>query len=223
MARTRKPGEPHGNAKYLKGKIFGRLTVLYSLGSRKHGGVEWLCQCDCRNHTVALTRNLMSGNSKSCGCHKTGNHGRTTHGLSRTREHLIWRKMVHRCTKTDADNYQDYGGRGIAVCERWKDFANFFADMGQAPSLKHSLDRINNDGNYEPGNVRWATMKEQNRNQRDTVYVEYRGDRRKLIELAEEAGIAPYVLYGRVITSGWSVEKALSVPVIYRKPNHAET
>ena len=139
----------------------GKLRVLWpSLSARKPQ--RWVCKCDCGNRVELTDRVILGGKTKSCGC----DHHWKTHGQSDTVEYQTWRSMLKRCENPKYHNYRLYGGRGVKVCERWHQFENFFADMGPRPSDKHSIDRINNDGNYEPGNCRWATWSEQRLNQR---------------------------------------------------------
>lgn len=138
-----------------------------------------LCRCACGTEREVSNRNLRQGTSSSCGCLQRKvslaafiESGRL--GGGRTKEYRAWFNMRARCFNPEHRQYGNYGGRGITVCDRWQDFANFLADVGPKPSPKHTLDRHpDNDGNYEPGNVRWATAKEQNRNQRRTRKVTY--------------------------------------------------
>lgn len=145
------------------GKTFGRLIVGAYLG-----GGAWECQCACGKVTRALGHNLKAGTTKSCGClHKDRI---TTHGLSRTRTRAIWKYMMARCYDPKALGYANYGGRGIKVCERWHKLENFYADMGVPPD-NMTLDRIENDGDYEKDNCKWSTWKEQHRNRRNNHLV----------------------------------------------------
>ena len=159
--------------KDMPGRKFGRLTPIEDVG-RQRGAVVWRCLCDCGSMRDVTGASLRSGNTKSCGClQKDGAaercRDRERHGARRRgAAHLLyerWAGMIQRCTNPNHLRYADYGGRGITVCERWRDFANFLVDVGDCPSGM-SLDRIDNDGNYEPGNCRWATPSEQRINQR---------------------------------------------------------
>lgn len=141
------------------GDRFGRLTVLERIFERKPRR-EWLCRCDCGKTIGVQTGNLRRGTESCLVC------GNTTHGLYKTPEYRAWVRLRHRCKSADPRRYHYYGSRGIAVCERWNSFENFYADMGNQPSPRHSVDRIDNDGNYEPDNCRWATQSEQIRNRR---------------------------------------------------------
>lgn len=148
----------------LTGQRFGRLLVI-GLESRNKHRSHWKCQCDCGNEKIAEMGQLHNGHTKSCGCLRKELN--TVHGKFNCSEYRSWQAMKSRCENKNTTRYVDYGGRGIKVCERWsKSFENFYIDMGNKPSKKHSIDRKNNDGNYEPDNCRWATIPEQQRNKR---------------------------------------------------------
>ena len=165
-----------GLIKDLTTQRFGRLIVIAKNG-RKKRAITWECQCDCGRIVTVRGNHLRSGVSKSCGCLNTdltrvratttllASH--TKHGLSRTTEYRSWHAMLWRCYDQRAPSYRYYGGRGISVCAEWRrSFEQFLRDMGSKPSVKHSIDRIDPSGNYDPANCRWATAKEQASNQR---------------------------------------------------------
>jgi hypothetical protein len=156
----------------LRGRRFGRLKVIERAPNTSDWKARWCCRCDCGAELIVLSSNLRRGNTRSCGCLRrdrcadVGSVGYIVHGRTGTSEHRAWVNMLQRCENPNHKSYKNYGGRGIAVCERWHDFQAFVADVGPRPSPSLSLDRIDNDGGYEPGNVRWATRSEQNSNRR---------------------------------------------------------
>jgi hypothetical protein len=153
----------------ITGQRFGRLTVIQRAPYDAFKGTSWECLCDCGNRRTVFGPDLKNKRIVSCGCFRRENSRKlnTTHGDSTTVEYEAWCGMKRRCTKSDEPDWKLYGGRGIKVCDEWiNDYPAFLAHIGRRPSPEHSIDRIDNDGNYEPGNVRWATPKEQRNNQR---------------------------------------------------------
>lgn len=200
------------------GQVFGRLTVLrFSHTDNRHA--VWTCRCSCGRFIDVPANRLQSGNTRSCGClsvdaSKARNprifikHGHARKGRL-TPEYTAWMRMNQRCGNENNPKYPDYGGRGIRVCDRWRDsFAAFLADMGPRPSANHSIDRIDVNGDYEPKNCRWATLKQQARNKRNTRLVEHEGQAKTLAEWAEVTGINSGTIHDR-IARGWTIEQAL--------------
>ncbi len=197
--------------KNIAGRRSGRLVAV-SFAFRRGRKTYWNYRCDCGVEKTISTNDISDGKIVSCGCHKNERVRirNTTHGKSGTYEHRIWMDMISRCKyDTHADNYRD---RGIIVCERWKNsFELFLSDMGHCPKGR-SIDRINNDGNYEPSNCRWATRKEQNRNKRNNVSVVIDGVSHCLSQWSEISGIARKTIDGR-LKRGWSEHDAVFSPV----------
>lgn len=197
------------------GKRFGRLLVLARIGNSKSGGAQWLCICDCGYLTYATGSNLKSGNTRSCGClfRETSAATLTTHGLSKIPGYSSWRCLVRRCTDPRSVSFPYYGGRGIKVCPEWRDSpGQFLQDMGPRPSAEHSVERDDNDGDYEPENCRWATKTEQARNGRGARLITLDGRTACIAEWAEILGVNRRTLRTR-LSRGWSEEKTLTTPV----------
>lgn len=193
---------------------FGRWTVI---GDKKRigRGYKVLCRCDCGTERYVNKSDLRLGKSRSCGCLKTESTIRryTTHGMTGTRTYHIWYAMRQRCYDKKQFSYRIYGGRGINVCDRWRNsFENFLEDMGVCPEGK-TIDRIDTNGNYEPSNCRWATRKEQMRNFRGNIKYFYEGKERPLAEITEMVGMDYKTVYYRMKSYGWSFERAISEPV----------
>lgn len=176
----------------LVGQTFGRLMVIAKHPElNKHGSVLWQCQCSCDARTVVLknTGDLRSGNTTSCGCARRENTGKMfrKHGLHGTPEYSVWKSIIKRCTNPNFKQYNDYGGRGISICDRWRNsFEAFLEDMGPRPSAQHSIERRDNDKGYYKENCFWATKTEQANNTRANVYYELNGEKFTIAELAEK-------------------------------------
>lgn len=204
----------------LTGKTFERLTVIGLSEKRaKNGGCYWVCKCRCGSERLIRGDCLKSGRLKSCGCYlaETRKTLHIKHGYAISDNvhplYRVWQSMRERCFNHKARFFHNYGGRGITVCERWKEsFENFLEDMGSAWKRGLQIDRIHNDGNYEPLNCRWSTRREQNRNKRTNVVLTIQGQDKCLADLAEEYGVRYAVLRWR-LSVGWPLEKALKTPV----------
>lgn len=152
------------SGKDLVGLKFNRWTVLSFDSKSKDGDAKWFCRCECGVERPVSGRHLRAQKTKSCGCYKE--EKRLKHGQHKSITYSSWVAMRQRCLNPETTGFARWGGRGITICARWGEFKNFLEDMGERPSKEYSLDRINNNGNYEPGNCRWATRKQQIRNSR---------------------------------------------------------
>lgn len=192
----------------LSEKVFGRLTAIESVDTRREGKVVWRCRCSCGTVVEVISTRLTSGINKSCGClRKEGNQ--RTHGGRHTPEYSVWMKMRSRCNNPRATHFADYGGRGISVCARWNSFEAFLADMGARPSPAHSIDRINNLLGYSPENCRWATIKQQQRNRRSNRWITADGVCATLAEHCERTGVKYTTAHLR-LKQGAPVDVAIS-------------
>lgn len=200
---------------------FGSLTVIREGAPARRRA--WICRCDCGTITTTLQQNLLNGHSRSCGCGiGRANHLRATHGESHTErsaEYDAWRAMKNRCYTASNNRFHRYGGRGIYVCDKWRDsFQEFLADMGRRPSPEHSLDRIDVNGHYEPSNVQWATPEQQSNNRHDCRYVTHLGETLTVYQWARRIGIHSATIRGR-LRDGWPVPRALTEPVHRQSPS----
>ena len=194
-----------------KGEKYNNLTAIGFNYRDKKGRQCWLFRCDCGNKKVIDVSAVKSGHTKSCGClhkEKASIQGKKnkTHGMIKTKEYKVWDSIKQRCLNKNHKAYKNYGGRGIKVCKSWLKFENFFKDMGKRPKGL-TIDRIDNNGNYEPKNCRWATMKEQSNNTRNNIFISINGVQTSFNELAGIFGIKYTTLRYR-LSVGWSLEKA---------------
>lgn len=201
-----------GRKLHLTGHKYNRWTVISEAGKDKHGATFWLCRCDCGEMGQVRTTHLRLGVSKSCGClqREVAAAEKTTHGLYRHPLYDVWHAMHRRTSNPEDPGYPHYGGRGISVCERWSSLDAFVVDMGPSYRKGLTIDRVNNDGNYEPGNCRWTTRVVQQRNRTNTIALIYLGKTLPLAEWADIFEIKYNTLHKRVMVYGWSTERALT-------------
>lgn len=209
MARPRKTLEV--------GSKWNRWTVIENgLVKHRSDGIaegSCRCRCECGTERVVLNNELKHNHSKSCGCfaRESSAMRNSRHGRYLTPEYDVWHAMHQRCRNQNSKNYGSYGGRGISVCEQWSDFATFLADVGERPAGT-SLDRWpDNNGNYEPGNVRWATLREQANNKRVNRILHVNGESMTVAQWTSRQGFARHLIYSR-LAQGWSNEKAVLTP-----------
>lgn len=200
--------------KDITGQRFGRLTALMPVGQTASREWRWSCRCDCGSERIVTGALLRLGRTVSCGCYRDERAlaVNTKHGKSQTRTFRIWRCMRDRCSNPKNASFNRYGARGISVCPEWAtSFATFLADMGECPRGL-SIERNDNDGNYEPGNCRWATAQEQQGNTSRTRFIEAFGERLPLSEWARRSGISAYTIANR-LQRGLSPTEALTQPL----------
>lgn len=196
---------------HFVGRRFGRLVVTHYLGLNGRHNRSWACLCDCGNFTATVTNTLTQGYKKSCGCLKKETN--RSHGMTNTSEYRSWMSMKRRCKYPSDPSYKNYGGRGITICERWEDsFEAFYEDMGAKPDGKHTIDRLDPNGNYFPENCRWASSKQQAENKRRPKgkrLVTYKGTTLGVTQWANKLGLNFQTLTDR-LNAGWSVERAFT-------------
>lgn len=200
----------------LTDQTFNRLTVLHRVENNKREA-RWECRCKCGNITIVTSFRLTSGRTKSCGCLQrelVGNMNKT-HGLAGIPEYKIWIGIIQRCTDSNQKSFKNYGGRGITICKKWRnDFMAFYDDIGTKPTPKHTIERIDNNGNYEPSNCKWATCQENTNNKRNNHFITINNWTLTIAQWARFVGIKWETLHKR-IKLGWPVEKA-----IFKRVNH---
>lgn len=197
------------------GKRFGRLLVLSRANdfvSEKSKATAWNCVCDCGKAVSVRASSMVVGDTKSCGCLRRDVFVEKSSKRTRTPEYKIYQGILARCLNQNVSRYANYGGRGIRVCKRWLDsFDNFMNDMGRRPSNSHSIERIDNNGDYCPESCKWATIEEQAKNRTSNYYIEFKGERMILNDWAKRIGINHSNLKKRI--EKWGVEVALTKPV----------
>jgi len=208
------------NFRDLTGQRFNRLVVLSLVSTMP---TRWLCQCDCGKTTTVERTHLTSGVMKSCGCYRNENTGNRfrKHGLFYRPGYQCWLDMIKRCENEKDPSYVNYGARGIYVCEEWHSFPQFISDMGE-PAHGLEIDRIDNNDGYRHGNCRWATHKENCRNKRNSILLEYGGETRTISGWAEILHMDKGTLNSR-IRSRWSVWRAFTAPLRSRRQKFQET
>lgn len=201
------------NQHKIKDRTGEKYNMLTALRIVQHNPIKWECLCDCGNITVVDGRHLQSGGTKSCGC--LSHHGNPKHNKSNTRVYRIYAKIKRRCFVKDDPAYPRYGGRGITMCDEWKNsfeaFYEWAYNNGYSDDL--SIDRIDNDGNYSPENCRWADDVMQANNKRNNKRYEYMGETHTIPEWGRKMKIPYKTLYYRITVSKWPIEKALTEPV----------
>ena len=192
------------------GKRYGRLVVVSKMKAPigQSQVLHWECRCDCGQTKLVRTNPLVRGFIQSCGCLHLERS--TKHGMSRTAEYRVWQAIRQRCGNPHNAEYARYGGSGVTVCKEWENsFEAFRSDMGERPSPRHQIDRINNDLGYSPGNCRWATPRENTNNRRCTHHLTIDGVSRPLSIWAEMYGVSADTVHTR-ISRGWPAERALT-------------
>lgn len=202
--------------------LTGKRLGCWEVGSYKHNpaGTKyvWDCVCKCGTRRWVRTDQLLDGHSRSCGCLKRELliDRLTKHGLSSGITYATWQSMMSRCLDPVSPSYHCYGGRGIKICGRWMDVKAFVEDVGERPGPDYFIDRIDNDGDYEPGNVRWADRITQANNRRDNRVITFNGDTGSVSSLARANGFEPHEIFDR-LRIGWSVSRSLTQPIVRRK------
>lgn len=206
----------HKHASDLALRVFGRLTATNQAEKRGRNRMYWLCRCSCGREKWVIADALKSGATKSCGClndevRRSLVHGESARdGGAASPTYNSWHSMKQRCTNPSDDRFSQYGGRGITVCERWMKFDNFLADMGEKPP-RMSIDRIDNNGNYQPDNCRWANAAVQSRNTSRNRFFTFQGETLCLDDWSRKLNIPHTTLHTRL--RKWPVERALTEPV----------
>ena len=211
-----------GSFKDITGRVYGRLTVIDRVENDKHNQARWKCLCECGNYTVAVTSELNRGNVRSCGClnREISKMVNSKHGFKYTRLYKVWGGIKKRCYNQNCKSYKNYGGKGITMCDEWKNDFKSFHDWAfangydeNAEYMKCTIDRIDTNGNYEPSNCRWVDVKSQERNRKNNIFITYKNETHCIGEWAEILGINYIALHQRIRKYGWSIERAFTEPI----------
>lgn len=201
----------------MVGNKFGKLTVIKESGRTRNRSITWECKCDCGKIVIVDGVSLRNGHTSSCGCNRY--RKLNNHSIVHKRLYQIWASMKDRCSNSNSKNFKWYGGKGIKVCEEWKNsfdsFCMWALENGYQEDAQrglYTIDRINPDGNYEPSNCRFVDTKTQSRNKSTTSYLTYNNVTKPLVDWADEVGILATTIDSRIRKHGWSVEKALTTP-----------
>lgn len=198
----------------MKNKRFGRLTAIKHAGRNERNSALWLCTCDCGNEKLVAYAELKTGRTKSCGCIRRERAAQMNakHGMSYSKEFVSWTKAKDRCFNSKHPAFHKYGGSGITMCDKWKNsFEEFYSELGLCPR-GHTIDRIDNNKGYEPGNCRWASKKTQSQNSVWPRVVTIAGVSKNISEWAAVYGISNSVIYNRLNKLMWPIEQAVTTP-----------
>ena len=212
----------------LTNQRFGRLVALERYSQiTAYGKTQWECKCDCGSIVLVVTGQLTTGSTKSCGCQRRDsareNGLKTKHGMTGTAVYKAWQGLRYRCLDPEHEQYHNYGGRGITVCDEWKtSFEAFYRDMGPRPNIGYSIDRIDVNGNYEPSNCRWATTTEQANNTRRNVYYDFNGEKLTLAEISRRTNIPVPTLSCRIKRMNLCIDDAVALQAISRVYTYKE-
>lgn len=195
----------------ISGVRFGRIIPIKRNGADRFGNAKWMCICDCGKKFIAISNNIRSGNTSSCGCLKSEiDSTRTrTHGMSKTGSYSVWTSMKQRCLNPKNKDFKYYGGRGITICKKWLKYENFVSDMGLRPSQDHQIDRKNNNLGYSKQNCRWTDRIHQMSNTRSNKYIEFDGCKMTFASWSRATGLSPKTIRYR-LKAGWSIKKTLT-------------
>jgi hypothetical protein len=211
------PTRPMRDRTDLSGRVFNRLLVIRkAIKTDPSADTKYVCECSCGRITIVLRGSLVRGDTSSCGCRLEEVRSRGAnlrHGLAGSVEYGVWSNMISRCFNRGVISFPNYGGRGITVCERWRlSFEAFYEDIGPRPGPEYSIERRDVNGNYEPGNCRWATKAEQSRNKRNNFFIIHDGRKQTLADWSRETGICEATIRYRIRYFGWSPARALTTP-----------